>query len=79
LVAPRTKGTGLLLLRHFPNANTDSKPLAVMLKLDTGLFQHLQYLGQSLVGRHAIPFSNRFNVASAIPAAFKQSDAAHAL
>ena len=43
------------------------------MELDTGLFQHSEYLGQSLVGRHAVALSNRFNVAGAIPAALAKS------
>jgi hypothetical protein len=39
------------------------------MELYTGLFQHAEYLGQSLVGRHAITLFKPLQVASAIPAA----------
>jgi len=34
-----------LLLRHLPNADAHAEPLAVVIELHTGLFQHLEYLG----------------------------------
>lgn len=34
-----------LLLRHLPNADAHAEPLAVVMELHTGLFQHLEYLG----------------------------------